>query len=75
MVASTKATDERKPHTGRGCEMIFYENGTKYAICGGAVYTMADLRNGYRIITGLGNGADMTDAEIIAYMEKELSEK
>lgn len=26
--------------------MTFYENGTKYAICGGAVYTMADLRNG-----------------------------
>lgn len=55
--------------------MTFYENGTKYAICGGAVYTMADLRNGYRILTGLDNGGEMTDKQIIAYMEKELEKE
>lgn len=55
--------------------MTFYESGTKYALCGGAVYTMADLRNGYRILTGLDNGGEMTDQQIIAYMEKELSKQ
>lgn len=55
--------------------MTFYENGIKYALCGGAVYTMADLRNGYRILTGLDNGDEMTDAEIIVYMEKEFEKE
>ena len=54
--------------------MIFYENGTKYALCGGSVYTMADLRNGYRILTGLDNGNELTDTAIIKYMEELLEE-
>lgn len=54
--------------------MTFYENGTKYALCGGSVYTMADLRNGYRILTGLDNGNQLSDKAIIKYMEELLEE-
>ena len=55
--------------------MTFYENGTKYAICGVSVYTIADLRNGYRILTGLDTGGEMTDKQIIDYMEKEFAKE
>lgn len=54
--------------------MIFYENGIKYALCGGSVYTMADLRNGYRILTGLDNGHELSDKAMIKYMAELLEE-
>lgn len=38
-------------------------------------YTIEELRKGYAIITGLDNGDEMTDEQIIEYMTRELEKE
>ena len=38
------------------------------------LYTISELREGYKTITGLDNGDEMTDKQIYEYMKKALFE-
>lgn len=49
-------------------KMIFYQIGT-------GLYTIDELREGYKIITGLDNGDELSDDEMYKYMRNALTEE